>query len=48
MIPFLIKTQKQKGFSGRYFQLSVSFFKMEKMSVFQGLRCLGKKKKKKI
>lgn len=46
MIPFQIKTQKQKRFSGRYFQLGVSFFGMEKMSVFQGLTCLEKKKKK--
>ncbi len=46
MIPFQIKTQKQKRFSGRYFQLGVNFLGMEKMSVFQGLTCLKKKKKK--
>ncbi len=44
----MIKTRKQKRFSGRYFQFGVSFFRMEKMSVFQGLTCLegGKNKKK--
>ncbi len=47
MIPFQIKTQKQKRFSGRYFQLGVNFLGMEKMSVFQGLTCLEKKEKKK-